>query len=47
MSQLDVRQPGRITWSEFIAWMDKEGGKREKRHDAELYQKGLTRVTES
>jgi hypothetical protein len=37
MSKLDPKQPGRITWSEFIGWMDSEGLKRDKRHDAELY----------
>jgi hypothetical protein len=46
MSKLDPKQPGRITWSEFIGWMDSEGLKRDKRHDAELYEKGLTRLVE-
>jgi len=46
MSKLDLRQPNRITWSEFLAWLDNEGLRREKRHDAQLYEKGLTRLVE-
>ena len=46
MSKLEPKQPDRITWNEFIGWMDSDGLKRDKKHDAEIYEKGLTRLVE-
>ncbi len=35
-----------MTWSEFISWMESEGNKRDKKHDADLYHRGITRIVE-
>ena len=42
--QVDRKDPERITWCEFIEWLEAEGLKREKMHDAGLHQSGKTRI---
>jgi hypothetical protein len=44
LSHLDRKDPDRLTWCEFTDWLDSEGTKREKMHDAGLHDTGKTRV---
>jgi hypothetical protein len=41
---VDRKDPERITWCEFMEWLEAEGVKREKMHDAGLHDTGKTRI---
>lgn len=41
---MDRKDPERITWCEFMEWLETEGLKREKMHDASLHETGKTRI---
>lgn len=46
MSNLDHKDPDKITWTEFLEWFSNEGKIRDKIHNAKLYNMGVTRFTE-
>lgn len=46
MEKLDHRNSDKITWSEFLKFLDHEGMKREMVNDAQLYGMGVKRIQE-
>jgi hypothetical protein len=44
MAELDRKDPERVTWCEFVEWLEIEGSKRDKMHDTSLHDTGKTRI---
>ena len=46
IDKLDHRNEERITWSEFLTYLENEGARREIVNDAQLYGMGIKRLSE-
>ena len=46
IDKLDHRNEERITWSEFLTYLENEGARREVVNDAQLYGMGIKRLSE-
>lgn len=46
LASLDRKEPNLVTWAEVMSYLEKEGQRREMRHDSGLFDRGVTRLVE-